>query len=92
MKNDGPKWQFILFVAGSSPQSRRAISDLEKIIETHEPDETKMTVIDLFEEPDLAVEMDILAIPTLIRESPKPSIRIIGDLSHRDRVWSMLSA
>ena len=87
--NDG-KWCLLLFVAGDSPQSRQAIANLDQIVGRSGTD-AQITVVDLFDNPDAAIERDILAIPTLIRDSPPPSFRIIGDLSDRDRVWSMLN-
>lgn len=81
-----------LYVAGQSLQSRKSIEDLDHLVEAHGQDRTQITVIDLFEEPDEAIERDILAIPTLIRESPPPKVRIIGDLSNGERVWTMLTA
>lgn len=86
------EWRFQLFVVGKSPQSRQAIADLNSIVETFGDEEVQITVIDLFDDPDIAVEKDILAIPTLIRERPLPVLRIIGDLSDKNRVCSMLSA
>ena len=43
-------------------------------------------VIDLVENPHLAREDQIIAIPTLIRKLPEPIKKIIGDLSNTDRV------
>jgi circadian clock protein KaiB len=91
MDDRSQEWKFTLFVAGDSPQSRMAISDLKSIVETYGSDQASVTVTDLFEDPDAATEKDILAIPTLIRESPPPTLRIIGDLSNKERVWSVLS-
>ena len=85
------RWHFRLFVAGDSPQSRKAVNDLDNIVERCE-DGADVTVVDLFTDPEMASERDILAIPTLIRETPLPPFRIIGDLSNEDRIWSMLSA
>ena len=93
MPDDRPlDWKLKLFVAGNSPQSKKAVSDLDQIVDTYGHSRTEVTVVDLFEDPDAAIEKDILAIPTLIREIPEPALRIIGDLSNQERIWSMLNA
>ena len=91
MDDDDRVWKLQLYVAGDTPQSRKAVSDLNEIIKTYGSKQTEIAVIDLFDNPEMAVENDILAIPTLIRELPAPALRIIGDLSSRERVWSALN-
>ena len=91
MHDDDREWKLQLYIAGDTPQSRKAVSDLNDIIETYGNKRTEIDVIDLFDDPDIAIEHDILAIPTLIRELPAPGLRIIGDLSSGERVWSVLN-
>jgi circadian clock protein KaiB len=43
-------------------------------------------VIDIYQEPGRATESDIIAAPTLIKEQPLPSRRMVGDLSDRPKV------
>jgi circadian clock protein KaiB len=43
-------------------------------------------VVDLVKKPQLARDDQILAIPTLVRRLPQPVRKIIGDLSHTERV------
>ena len=81
-----------LYVAGDTASSRRCVGDLEDLLVSKGIDKSGITVIDLFDEPDLAIENDILAIPTLVRQDPEPAIRIIGDLSDGCRVWNILKA
>ena len=75
-----------LYVTGSSPRSLRAVSNLRAICDEHLSHGCDMQVVDLFREPALASEKQILAAPTLVRERPLPARRIIGDLSDRNRV------
>jgi circadian clock protein KaiB len=79
-----------LYVAGQSPKSLRAIENLTVICEEHMAGEYELAVIDLLEEPRLAKEDEIVAVPTLIRAAPEPVRRIIGDLSDTDRVLAGL--
>lgn len=75
-----------LYVAGQTPKSLAAIANLKKITEEHMPGQYEIEVIDLRENPKLAKEHSIVAIPTLVRSLPVPIRRIIGDLSDVEKV------
>lgn len=75
-----------LYVAGQTPRSLVALTNLKKICNEHLRDRYKLTVIDLVKTPQLAQGDQILAIPTLVRNLPVPIRKIIGDLSDLDRV------
>lgn len=79
-----------LYVVAGSPASRRAVSNLRAVCEERLAGRYMLEVIDLREEPALAGERDILAVPTLVRESPTPAQRLIGDLSNRSRLLMAL--
>jgi circadian clock protein KaiB len=79
-----------LYVAGSTPQSSRAIRNLKAICDTHLPGRYALTVVDLYAQPELAREDQIVVAPTLIRQSPLPVRRVVGDLSNTDRVLAAL--
>jgi circadian clock protein KaiB len=74
-----------LYVAGETPKSLAAISNLKNICE-HLPVPCKVEVIDLMKNPILARDHQILALPTLVRELPGPIRKVIGDLSDAERV------
>ncbi|MDB6018388.1 MAG: circadian clock protein KaiB [Pedosphaera sp.] len=78
-------WQLRLYVAGQTPKSMAALTNLRKICEEHLQDYT-LEVIDLLKQPQLAHGDQILAIPTLVRKLPTPMKKIIGDLSNTERV------
>ena len=75
-----------LYVAGQTPKSLAAISNLKKICTEHLNDRYRIEVIDLAKNPALARDHQILAIPTLVRSLPPPIRKIIGDLSDTERV------
>jgi circadian clock protein KaiB len=75
-----------LYVAGQTPKSIAAFTNLKKICEEHLAGRYQIEVIDLLENPKLARGDQILAIPTLVRELPEPVRKIIGDLSNTERV------
>ncbi|HVZ31268.1 MAG TPA: circadian clock KaiB family protein [Polyangiaceae bacterium] len=78
-------WALRLYVAGDSPKSRAALSNLQKLCDAHLAGQYEIEVIDLKTRPELAKVHEILAVPTLIRKVPEPVKRIIGDLSNAER-------
>jgi len=83
---DSKKWMLRLYVAGQTHKSVIARANLHRICEQHMPDKYHVDVIDLLENPQLAKGDQILAIPTLVRDTPTPMRKIIGDLSNTERV------
>jgi circadian clock protein KaiB len=79
-------WQLRLYVAGQTPKSLAAFSNLKKICENHLKSRYHIEVIDLLEQPQLSKGDQILAIPTLVRKLPPPVQKIVGDLSDTERV------
>jgi circadian clock protein KaiB len=79
-----------LYVTGSTPQSSRAITNIKTICETHLKDHYDLTIVDLYEQPDRAHHDLIDVTPTLIRCWPLPVRRVVGGLSHTDRVLQAL--
>lgn len=75
-----------LYIAGQTPKSIKAFANLKKICEEHLTGRYRIEVIDLTQNPQLAAGDQILAVPTLVRRLPEPVRRIIGDLSHTERV------
>lgn len=78
--------ELTLYVAGQTPKSIAAIRNLERIC-SEQPEGTYVVrVVDLKENPRLAREHNIVAIPTLVRKLPVPIQKIIGDLSDTEKV------
>ena len=80
------EWILRLYVAGQTPKSLSAFSNLKRICEEHLANRYVIEVVDLLKQPQLAQDDQIVALPTLIRRLPEPIKRIIGDLSDLDRV------
>jgi circadian clock protein KaiB len=76
-----------LYIAGQTPKSLLALSNLKSICATHlNGKKYRIEIIDLVKSPQLAQGDQILAIPTLVRNLPTPIRKIIGDLSNTERV------
>jgi circadian clock protein KaiB len=77
---------FKLYVLGHTSRSEGAVRTLRKLFGEELKIRYRLKVIDVLEQPRLAEEDRVLATPTLIKETPPPSRRIIGDLSDREKV------
>lgn len=82
----GPAYVLKLYVAGQTPKSVAAFANLKRICEEHLAGQYKIEVVDLLKHPKLAAGDQILAIPTLVRNVPRPIRKIIGDLSDTQKV------
>jgi len=78
--------ELTLYVAGQTPKSVAAIRNLERICAEHGDGGFTVKVVDLKENPRLAREHNIVAIPTMVRKLPVPIQKIIGDLSDTQKV------
>ncbi len=67
-------------MAGATDRSRQALRRVYQICETELKDNYELEVIDVYQQPELARENQIVATPTLVKEFPKPMRRFIGNL------------
>jgi len=83
----GPEgWNLRLYVAGQTPRSLTAFTNLKRLCEEHLPGKYNIEVVDLMKEPHRAQADQIVALPTLVRKLPEPMKRIVGDLSNIEKV------
>ena len=80
------KIKLTLYITGETPKSKKAVRDLESLCEPTFDDEVAIEIIDVLERPDLAHYEKIIVTPTLIKTLPPPVMRIIGDLSDKEKV------
>lgn len=80
------KYILRLYVAGKSSRSMLAILNLKKICNKYLKSNYELEIIDLFQFPSLAKAEQIIAVPTLIKNTPLPLRRIIGDMSNTEKV------
>jgi circadian clock protein KaiB len=84
--SDGDTYRLRLYVAGQTPKSTLALTNLKQICEEHLQGRYEIEIVDLLVNPQLARGDQILAVPTLVRRLPEPMKKIIGDLSNTERV------
>jgi len=75
-----------LYVTGTTPNSRRAIENVRKICEEHLQGRYELEIFDIYQQPDLAREVQIVAAPTLIKKLPLPLRKFIGDMSRTEKI------
>src|SRR4029077_9295512 len=84
-KDTAEMWNLRLYVAGQSAKCVAAVRNLNRFCEEHLAGRYVVEVVDLLENPRLARDDQILAIPTLVRKLPEPLRKIVGDLSDTER-------
>ena len=86
--NELPAQTYVLklYVTGTSPRTRQAIENLQRICEQELSGRYRLDIVDVLEQPQAAEDDRVLATPTLIKQLPLPLRRVIGDLSDREKV------
>jgi circadian clock protein KaiB len=85
-KTDEETYVLRLFVAGTTPGSTRAVAALRTLCDEHLRGRYELEVVDVYQQPVLARDHQIIAVPTLVKHLPLPIRRILGDLTDRERV------
>ena len=80
------KYVLRLYVSGSTLKSALAVENIKRICEQHLKNRYDLEVIDIYQQPNLARDEQIVAVPTLIKRLPPPVRRLIGDLSNVKKV------
>jgi len=84
-KND-ELYVFRLYVTGASPNSLRAIAHTKKICDEYFNNNYELEIIDVHQQPLVAKDENIIALPLLIKKYPLPEKRLIGDMSDMQKV------
>ena len=83
LKKRKPKeYVFRLYVAGLSPRSQKAIKNIKKICDEHLQGRYELIIQDIYQNPIIAKNGQILAAPTLIKAFPLPLRKFVGDMSN----------
>jgi circadian clock protein KaiB len=80
------KYLLRLYTTGQTPNSTRALANINRICAEELNAEYEIEVIDILKNPQLAEDDKIIATPTLVKKLPSPLRRLVGDLSNRDKV------
>jgi len=75
-----------LYVTGMTARATRAIQNVREICDDRLEGRYDLEVVDVYQQPVLAKDEQIIAAPTLIKKLPLPLRRVIGDMSNMERV------
>lgn len=84
-----PEYVLYLYVSGQSSLSNRAIVNVRNVCEEHLKGRYDLKVVDVLLDPSIAAAEQLIALPTLVKKFPKPTVRFIG-LSDTDRLLSRI--
>jgi circadian clock protein KaiB len=79
-----------LYVSGATPRSTEAITRIKEICEEYLPNQYDLEVIDIYQQPQFAAQQQIIAAPTLVKESPGKLRRMIGNLTNTKLIMQRL--
>jgi circadian clock protein KaiB len=78
--------QLRLYIAGNAPNSIMAIANVRAICDEHFADGHHIEIVDLLLQPRRGLVDEIIVTPTLLKLSPLPSQRMVGNLSDTRQV------
>jgi circadian clock protein KaiB len=85
-KSKSQQYLLRLYVAGVTPRSQEAIREVKALCEEHLAGRYDLEVIDIYQQPQLAKDEQILAAPTLIKRLPPPLRKIIGSMANKEKM------
>jgi circadian clock protein KaiB len=80
------KYVLHLYVAGLSPRSQKAIANIRNLCAAHLHDRYELAIHDIYQNPIIARNGQILAAPTLVKELPLPLRKFVGDMSNTEKL------
>lgn len=89
---ESPDARFVLrlYVSGMTARSRQAIENIRQLCEEHLAGRYDLEIIDIYQQPALAKEGQVVAAPTLVKKLPLPLRKIIGDMGDPGRIMVVL--
>lgn len=90
-KDKAGSYIFRLFIKGDNPTAEKTLSSIHQLLEQGLTSPYTLKVIDIQKNPEQAAMHQVAATPTLVRVSPKPIQRIVGQLNDIQRVLRIIS-
>ena len=87
---DHAEYDLHLFISGATEHSKLALANIKAIAEKHLKGHYRLTVVDLYQQPELARKEGIVVAPTLVKKLPLPLRKIIADLPDEESVLTGL--
>ena len=79
-----------LYVSGMSPKSMEAIENIKRLCDEHLNDAIELEIIDIYKNPEVASQQQIIFSPSLIKNLPLPKKTLVGNFSDKEKVIKAL--
>ena len=90
MGNPGRAMSLRLFVTGDSPDSAIAIANLRALFPNGDGAHVEIEIVDVQQQPARGARDGIIVTPTLLKVSPAPACRVLGNLTNREALRQLL--
>ena len=80
------KYFFKLFVSTNSILATKSIINIKSFLEQYLKGRYELEIIDIFQNPEILIKEEIITVPLLIKESPLPKIRIVGEMTDTEKI------
>ena len=74
-----PDYVLHLYITGATPNSTRAVHNIKGICEEFLKGRYELLIVDIYQQPELAQQEDLIGVPTLIKRSPGLVRRLVGE-------------
>lgn len=85
--DDEKSYKLRLFITGASPNSTRAVDNLKAFCDKNLKDNYALEIIDVYQQPAIAEQEQIIALPLLLKKGPGMDRRLIGDMSDTNKLY-----
>jgi circadian clock protein KaiB len=82
---------FKLFIVKDNPKSQSLVERVQRLLKDVLGENYQVDIIDILENPELAMRDKVIASPTLIKVSPLPQKRLIGHFNDNEKIISGLN-
>ena len=80
-----------LYITGASPNSIRAVENVKRICEQYFKGKYELEIVDVYQQPQLAIKEQLVALPMLIKSFPLPIKKWIGDMCDEKKLIAGLN-
>src|SRR3954454_9080196 len=79
-----------LYVSGMSRKSMEAIENIKRLCDEHLKDAFELEIVDIYKNPEVASQQQIVFSPSLIKNLPLPKKTLVGNFSDSEKVIKAL--
>jgi CheY-like chemotaxis protein len=81
-----------LYIVSLNRETRHLVEQFSTVLNTlYDPGQWVFDVVEVLSMPEKALEKDIFATPMLVRDVPKPVLKLLGDLSRMSSVMAAIT-